>query len=377
MSQLPSIKLPSLFQQQEKKESDEDRSKMMLLYREENYSPMVFHHDSHYYKMSTKTTTTTTDILLPPILTNPIQQTTNSAFAPLSPPYSTCSSALSVSSSPSSPSSFAGNSFSSYSTSTTNTTTKKGSIQSLLNSGSELLELEKHVYGRKRPLDIEDDDVVITDNSMSNKMQKTTASNNGRQIKGLRLFSKQVYDKVAEKKTTTYNQVADELAADIQRNHHQQNNIDGKNIRRRVYDALNVFMALNLISKNRKEIKWLGFEHHQQQQQQQHDALLEEEIQYEEARQQMLLHSIKKDQIKCDNAWLDLNKLNQLVQRNRQHQQKTTAVQIPFFLIQGQDMETIYHHSNEACITSSSSSIVYKDVDILAKIWPSSSTVVS
>ncbi|CAO3626235.1 unnamed protein product [Mucor hiemalis] len=359
MSQLPSMKLPSLFQQQQKKEPDDDWSKMMLLHHKESSSPMVFHHDSHYYKMSTKTTTTTTDILLPPILTNPIQQT-NSAFAPLSPPYSTCSSALSVSSSPSSPSSFAGNSFSSYSTATT----KKGSIQSLLNSGSELLELEKHEYNKKRPLD------VTVDDDMSNKMQKTSS---GSQIKGLRLFSKQVYDKVAEKKITTYNQVADELAADIQRNHQQQNNIDGKNIRRRVYDALNVFMALNLISKNRKEIKWLGVD----EQQQQHDALLEEEIQYEEARQQMLLHSIKTDQVKCDNAWLDLNKLNQLVQRNRQHQQRTTAVQFPFFLIQGQDMETRYHHSNEACITSSSSSIVYKDVDILAKIWPSSSTVVS
>ena len=33
---------------------------------------------------------------------------------------------------------------------------------------------------------------------------------------------------------------------------------DEKNIRRRVYDALNVLMALNIISKDKKEITWKG-----------------------------------------------------------------------------------------------------------------------
>ena len=34
--------------------------------------------------------------------------------------------------------------------------------------------------------------------------------------------------------------------------------IDHKNIRRRVYDALNVLMAMNIISKEKKEIRWIG-----------------------------------------------------------------------------------------------------------------------
>jgi hypothetical protein len=33
---------------------------------------------------------------------------------------------------------------------------------------------------------------------------------------------------------------------------------DEKNIRRRVYDALNVLMAMDIISKERKEIRWKG-----------------------------------------------------------------------------------------------------------------------
>lgn len=31
-----------------------------------------------------------------------------------------------------------------------------------------------------------------------------------------------------------------------------------KNIRRRVYDALNVLMAMNIIEKEKKEIRWVG-----------------------------------------------------------------------------------------------------------------------
>ncbi|KOB79539.1 putative transcription factor Dp-2, partial [Operophtera brumata] len=64
--------------------------------------------------------------------------------------------------------------------------------------------------------------------------------------KGLRHFSMKVCEKVRNKGFTSYNEVADELQ------------YDQKNIRRRVYDALNVLMAMNIISKEKKEIRWLG-----------------------------------------------------------------------------------------------------------------------
>lgn len=74
---------------------------------------------------------------------------------------------------------------------------------------------------------------------------------------GLRHFSQQVCKKVREKKVTTYNAVADELASDIQ-TYYTEGQYDQKNIRRRVYDALNVLMAMGIIAKDRKEIRWLG-----------------------------------------------------------------------------------------------------------------------
>lgn len=112
-------------------------------------------------------------------------------------------------------------------------------------------------------------------------------SNGGDRNKGLRHFSTKVCDKVKEKGTTTYNEVADELVAEyfesslhrsttqviyyckpILRNYsmklkislmiQEQQLYDQKNIRRRVYDALNVLMAMNIIAKEKKEIKWIG-----------------------------------------------------------------------------------------------------------------------
>ena len=85
------------------------------------------------------------------------------------------------------------------------------------------------------------------------------------------LFCDQVCEKVKLKGTTTYNEVADELVAEFSvdpiasRASFQSGFVPGdaepfdqKNIRRRVYDALNVLMAMNIISKEKKEIRWIG-----------------------------------------------------------------------------------------------------------------------
>ncbi|XP_069720535.1 transcription factor Dp-2 isoform X4 [Phaenicophaeus curvirostris] len=80
--------------------------------------------------------------------------------------------------------------------------------------------------------------------------------------KGLRHFSMKVCEKVQRKGTTSYNEVADELVSEFTNsNSHlaaDSQAYDQKNIRRRVYDALNVLMAMNIISKEKKEIRWIG-----------------------------------------------------------------------------------------------------------------------
>eukprot|EP01112_Ceratiomyxa_fruticulosa_P002142 TRINITY_DN1226_c0_g1_i4.p1 TRINITY_DN1226_c0_g1~~TRINITY_DN1226_c0_g1_i4.p1 ORF type:complete len:456 (+),score=100.76 TRINITY_DN1226_c0_g1_i4:255-1622(+) len=77
--------------------------------------------------------------------------------------------------------------------------------------------------------------------------------------KGLRHFSLKVCQKVESKRTTTYNEVADELVAEFQNSGNgAMTAVEQKNIRRRVYDVLNVLMAMNIIAKDRKEIQWIG-----------------------------------------------------------------------------------------------------------------------
>jgi hypothetical protein len=114
---------------------------------------------------------------------------------------------------------------------------------------------------------------------------------------GLRHFSMRVCKKVQEKGTTSYNEVADELVAEFIEQRRTEiaeaggdpdvelppprkkskagvgatkappgykstgmaKGYDEKNIRRRVYDALNVLMAMEIIEKNdKKEITWKG-----------------------------------------------------------------------------------------------------------------------
>ncbi|CAO3649352.1 unnamed protein product [Mucor fragilis] len=345
-----------------------------------------------------------TDILLPPIL--PTASATSSyspppASLPDSPPYSSCSS-LSVSSLPSSPDTVPDSSFSSchvpqhHTLASTKTSKKNGcSIESLLNSGSELLALEKEDQLNRLPsTSLQKKPVTLQKKKIDKRKRaaalpyynnkKQPALDDNRNAKGLRLFSKQVCDKVAERGITTYNEVADELAAEIQQKSTVP--VDQKNIRRRVYDALNVLMAMDIITKDRKQIKWLGLHHHQQQSTslEQHDnaaasfdikqTILEQEIQQEESRQQQLLESIQKSKHDLNTTFEDFARLEKLVKRNQQQQteQQTQVVHLPFFMVSSnENIHTHWNHSKEAVLYSNSNCSVHHDMDILAKLWPS------
>jgi hypothetical protein len=93
------------------------------------------------------------------------------------------------------------------------------------------------------------------------RMQRTHGGKAG--DKGLRHFSMKVCEKVEQKGKTTYNEVADELVAEFAVDTSEgasalDQQYDEKNIRRRVYDALNVLMAMDIITKEKKNIMWRG-----------------------------------------------------------------------------------------------------------------------
>ncbi|KAH0887641.1 hypothetical protein HID58_050070 [Brassica napus] len=114
--------------------------------------------------------------------------------------------------------------------------------------------LVKTPVRRKLIADDDDDHEIGTEK----KGQSRTAGG------GLRQFSVMVCQKLEAKKITTYKEVADEIISDFATIKHNaekplnENEYNEKNIRRRVYDALNVFMALDIIARDKKEIRWKG-----------------------------------------------------------------------------------------------------------------------
>ncbi|KAK9799700.1 hypothetical protein WJX73_000115 [Symbiochloris irregularis] len=108
---------------------------------------------------------------------------------------------------------------------------------------------------------------------------------------------------------------------------------DEKNIRRRVYDALNVLMAMDIIAKHKKEILWRGLPHNQ--------TTAMERLRGERAR---LAAHITKQRAYILELQKQQAAYRGLLQRNReqplhlmqasQHAAKPTALPLPFVLIQ-------------------------------------------
>ncbi|GFP80811.1 transcription factor-like protein dpb [Phtheirospermum japonicum] len=115
---------------------------------------------------------------------------------------------------------------------------------------------------RLNNLDIQGDDAGSQEPA-GKKKRGQRAVGGDKSGRGLRQFSMKVCEKVESKGRTTYNEVADELVAEFSDPGNNggapdQQQYDEKNIRRRVYDALNVLMAMDIISKDKKEIQWRG-----------------------------------------------------------------------------------------------------------------------
>lgn len=171
-------------------------------------------------------------------------------------------------------------------------------------------------------------EIIESDFSESKRSKK--GDKNG---KGLRHFSMKVCEKVQRKGTTSYNEVADELVSEFTNsNSHLATDsqaYDQKNIRRRVYDALNVLMAMNIISKEKKEIRWIGLPTNSAQ-----------ECQNLEIEKQKRIERIKQKRAQLQELLLQQIAFKNLVQRNQQNEQQnqgppslTSTIQLPFLIV--------------------------------------------
>ncbi|KAJ7990530.1 hypothetical protein DPEC_G00301290 [Dallia pectoralis] len=179
------------------------------------------------------------------------------------------------------------------------------------------------------------DGLCPSDSSASKRVKKV--DKNG---KGLRHFSMKVCEKVQMKGTTSYNEVADELVAEFTHSGNVMSTdsqvYDQKNIRRRVYDALNVLMAMNIISKEKKEIRWIGLPTNSAQ-----------ECQNLEDEKQKRLERIRLKRAQLEELILQQIAFKNLVQRNKASEASSQAppppgsvIQLPFIVL-NTDVHTV------------------------------------
>ncbi|XP_020587618.1 transcription factor-like protein DPB [Phalaenopsis equestris] len=157
--------------------------------------------------------------------------------------------------------------------------------------------------------------------------------------RGLRQFSMKVCEKVESKGRTTYNEVADELVAEFADPNNNlaspdQQQYDEKNIRRRVYDALNVLMAMDIISKDKKEIQWKGL-----------PRTSLNDIEELKAERASLKRRIEKKTVYLQELEDQIIGLQNLIQRNEQLHGSGNApsggVALPFILVQTRPHATV------------------------------------
>ncbi|XP_067950060.1 transcription factor Dp-2-like [Watersipora subatra] len=187
----------------------------------------------------------------------------------------------------------------------------------------------KQEFSRKRPADSASPILFGLDSQDYGDSKRPRKGEKG--SKGLRHFSMKVCEKVQRKGVTTYNEVADELVSeftDVRYTQSEQVQYDQKNIRRRVYDALNVLMAMNIISKEKKEIRWIGLPTNSAQ-----------ECQNLEMEKMRRKERIEQKTQQLQELVLQQIAYKNLVQRNRYRELETgppaqnSSIQLPFVIV--------------------------------------------
>lgn len=188
--------------------------------------------------------------------------------------------------------------------------------------------------------------------------------------KGLRHFSMKVCEKVRNKGFTSYNEVADELVLEFAAGMHgsaDSQQYDQKNIRRRVYDALNVLMAMNIISKEKKEIRWLGLPTNSVQE----CTALEKE-------KQSKLEQIQKKTQQLQELILQHISFKSLIERNKEAESKgvkpspSSAIHLPFIVVNTSDKAlidcSISNDKTEYMFNFNKKFQIHDDIDILKRM---------
>mmetsp|Transcript_9751 Transcript_9751/g.19085 ORF Transcript_9751/g.19085 Transcript_9751/m.19085 type:complete len:324 (-) Transcript_9751:3507-4478(-) len=142
-----------------------------------------------------------------------------------------------------------------------------------------------------------------------------------RKSRGLRVISVRVNELVALKKQTSYKEVADQLIAELALPPGPDQFKEEKNVRRRVYDALNVLVSAGVVEKVGKLVTWRK-SHTPRRKSFSEQAYLSDLKRTTTEKRQHLLDLVKKSQA-----------LKSLIQRNSSRECGTILMKLPFLVV--------------------------------------------
>jgi len=185
---------------------------------------------------------------------------------------------------------------------------------------------------------------------------------------GLRTCAKEVCEKVREKGRTTYTEVANEIVNEtVAMGGGGGGEFDEKNIRRRVYDALNVLMALNIVHKEKNKertISWVGLPTSNQTQDKSHFHSEKSSLQRRIRQKETVLRDLLLQHVA----------FKRLVQRNRTEpsNREQSCVSLPFIcMTTSNDTEvdcSISRDRSEYQLKFSSEFELHDDIEVLGRL---------
>lgn len=179
---------------------------------------------------------------------------------------------------------------------------------------------------------------------------------------GLRSCAKEVCDKVREKGRTTYTEVANEIVAETVS---QTGDFDEKNIRRRVYDALNVLMALNIVHKEKNKertISWVGLPTSNSSHDKSHFHSEKNSLQRKIRQKEKILHDLLLQHVA----------FKRLIQRNKNVAVNQSSVTLPFICVStSRDTEidcSISDDQSEYHLKFNKEFELHDDIEVLSRL---------
>ncbi|CAG9311512.1 unnamed protein product [Blepharisma stoltei] len=163
-------------------------------------------------------------------------------------------------------------------------------------------------------------------------------------------LSKQVLEKVKNSEVTTGNQIAKAILKDFPESTYEA---EFKNIQRRVYDALNVLQAIDVISKIRNEIRYKGIINNEQ--------LERMKLSVEQNRKR----NMQKKKALAENIFQYIA-IHKLMQRNKE-QRKKKLVELPCLIVGGGDAN-IDIQEDSVRLTSPIGFTIANDTHLLSRL---------